>query len=184
MTRTANRNRIGLVLILICLLTTIASGPATSVVLDTTAGPYDISIGASPTPLVVGRNHISILVQDRLDRRIVTDAVVTVTGKSLEAPTVEGDVPVFQHPATHDQAADERQYGTAVVFDTPGRWQLTIHIDGPAGAATTSVQLTVQRKLPALPLVYFMMILIPLTAVALIIYWFRSGERTAAAEGS
>lgn len=180
MSRTVDRDLIGLALTLAFLLTTIAPGPATTVVLDTTAGPYDVSIGASPTPLVVGQNHISILVQDRANGRVVTDAEVTVTASSIEASTAESNGAPLRRTATHDQAADERQYAAAFAFDTPGRWQLAIDIDGPAGAATTSVQLTVQRDVPGLPLIYFMMILIPLTAAALIVHWLRSDERTSA----
>lgn len=184
MSPAVGRRRAGLPLLLIFLIATVAPGPATTIVLDTTAGPYDVSIGASPTPLVAGRNHISILIQEHENGRIVTDAEVKVTASPLDEVGGNGNGAAFQQTATHDQAADARQFATPLSFGKPGRWQLTIDIDGPAGAATTSVQLTVQRDVASLPLVYLMMILIPFTAVALIVYWLRSGGQAAVEEGA
>ena len=115
-------------LALVFLFITIAPGPATSIMLDQDAGPYKITVGANPVPLQVGQNHISILIQRRSNALVVRDAQVTVAARPLE-----GTGPAVTQPATHDQAADERQYGTPLVLDKPGRWEIIIQIEGPDG---------------------------------------------------
>lgn len=161
-----------LVVALVFLLAAIAPGPATSVVLDQIVGPYEITVGASPTPLKAGPGHLSVLVQKHSNALVVTDAEVTVTVTSLEQQGLS-----LTREATHEQAADARQYGVPLTFEVPGRWQIDVHVAGPAGPAEAQFNVTVQRDFPARIVTYLGLISIPLGGLFLIVYWLRSGER-------
>lgn len=171
---TASGQWISLAVALLLLFVAIAPGPATNVMLDQIAGPYEITVGASPMPLKVGQGHVSVLVQKHSNALVVMEAQVTVTATSLE-----GDGASITRQATHEQAADERQYGTPLAFESPGRWEITVQVDGPEGPATARFQVTVQRDFPVQPIVYLGLVGIPLSGVLLIAYWLRSGEERA-----
>ncbi len=166
--------RLLLVVAFVLMLLSIAPGPATSVMLDQVVGPYEITVGASPTPLKVGQGHLSVLVQRHSNALVVTDAEVTVTAESLDEAGL-----TMSQPATHAQAADERQYGVPLTFDAPGRWAIEIHIDGPEGPATVRFNVTVQKDFPARLITYLGLVSIPLGGLLLVVYWFRSGGKAA-----
>lgn len=165
------RRRILFVVALVFALVTIAPGPATSVMLSETAGPYEVTVGASPTPLKVGQGHFSVLVQKRSNALVVKDAGVTV-----EVTALDGEGPALTRQATHEQAADPRQYGAWVTFEAPGRQRVAVNVDGPEGPATVEFNVTVQRDFPARLVTYLGLISIPLGGVLLIVYWLRSGD--------
>lgn len=162
--------RLTLAVALMVLLVAIAPGPATNMILDQVAGPYEITVGASPVPLKVGQGHLSVLVQKHSNALVVTDAQVTVTITSLESNGTS-----LTRQATHELAADKRQYGVPLTFETPGRWTITMHVEGPDGSATTHFNVTVQRDFPARLVMYLGLISIPLGGALLIVYWLHSG---------
>lgn len=163
--------RLTLAVALVLLFVTIAPGPATNIILHQVAGPYEITVGASPVPLTVGRGHLSILVQKQSNALVVTDAQVTVSIKSLESDGIS-----LTRQATHELAADKRRYGVPLTFETPGRWAISMRVEGPDGSATAHFDVTVQRDFPVWPMIYLGLVGIPLAGVLLIVYWLRSGE--------
>jgi hypothetical protein len=144
---------------------------------DQIVGPYEITVGASPAPLTVGQRHLSVLVQRHRNALIVKHAKVTVTA----IPSEGNSTPVVRQ-ATHDQAADERQYGAEFTFRQAGRWEIVVDVDGPDGPAAAHFQVTVQRDFPVQLIVYLGLVGIPLAGAGLIAHWMRSGSKNAATE--
>jgi hypothetical protein len=136
--------------------------------LEQTVGPYEITVGANPAPLKIGPGYISVRVQENGNALMVTDAQVTVTITSLEQAGVS-----ITRRATHEQAADEREYGVPLTFETPGRWEITVSVEGPDGPAVARFPVTVQRDFPALPAIYLGLVSLPLSGAVLIAYYLR-----------
>jgi hypothetical protein len=98
-------------------------------------GAYDFTITGSPYPLQVGQNDISILLGRLADAQVVLDAQVTLIAHPLDPP---GEPHTFT--ATHDNAINKLYYAANVVFPTPGRWKLTVQVDGPEGSASADFE--------------------------------------------
>lgn len=104
-------------------------------------GPYNLTVSASPYPLQVGvTNDISALVGRQTGQQVVLDAKVTM----VVTPVEQAGEPQTL-PANHDNASNKLYYAANIIFPTPGRWQITVQIDGPDGSATTSFEEQVEK---------------------------------------
>lgn len=121
-------------------------GPAyanggTTVLVDQ-AGPYSLTITASPYPFQVGVIHdISALIGRQTDQQLVLDAEVVMIVTPIDQA---GEPQTFS--ATHDNATNKLYYAANVVFPTTGRWQITVQVDGPDGSGATSFEEQVEEK--------------------------------------
>ncbi len=98
-------------------------------------GAYDFTVTGSPYPLQVGQNDISVLLGRLADAQLVLDAQVTLIAQPIVPP---GEPQTF--PATHDNAINKLYYAANVVFPTPGRWKLTVQVEGPEGSVSTDFE--------------------------------------------
>ncbi len=123
----------------LCPGVTHANGGA--IVLVEMAGAYYLRVTASPYPHQVGLNDISLLLSRASDAQVVLDAEVTLTAEPLDR---SGEPQTF--PATHANATEAWYYAANVVFPTPGRWRLTVHIDGPESEVSRSFEVQVMPR--------------------------------------
>jgi hypothetical protein len=104
-------------------------------------GAYELTITASPYPLQVGENDVNALVGRLADQQLVLDAQVTMTAEPLDRP---GESQAFM--ATHDTATNKLYYHANMVFPTPGRWKLTVTVEGPEDSVSTVFETQVAEK--------------------------------------
>lgn len=128
---------------------------------------YEVTVTASPYPLEVGRtNDISTLVARLSDSGVELNARVTITTEPLDQP---GEPQTFI--ASHANASNKLYYASFVDFPNPGRWRLTVRVDGPEGSGNTSFEeLVGERKI-------FDLLIYPLIGIAAvaILYFFAVG---------
>lgn len=136
-----------------------------TIVLVEKVGAYDLTVTASPYPLQVGVNDVSVLLGRLSDGQVVLDAQVTVTAEPLDQP---GEPQTF--PATHDNATNKLYYAANVIFPTPGRWKLTVQVGGPEGPASTAFETQVEERQFWGLLDYVNLVALPLIVVAILFF--------------
>ncbi|MCQ3976664.1 MAG: hypothetical protein DPW09_24800 [Anaerolineae bacterium] len=112
-----------------------------TIVLVEKVGAYDLTATASPYPLQVGVNDVSVVLARRSDAQVVLDAQVSITAEPLDQT---GEPQLF--PATHDNATNKLYYAANVVFPTTSRWKLTVQVDGLEGSANTAFETQVEEQ--------------------------------------
>jgi hypothetical protein len=135
-------------------------------------GAYELFVTASPYPLQVGENDISVLMGRLSDGQIVLDTQVTVIAEPIDPP---GESRAFS--ATHDNATNKLYYAANVVFPTPGQWRLTIQVDGPAGPVSASVDAEVKAHQSPILLKYLGLVGVPLVVVLVVFVLRRRSAR-------
>lgn len=138
-------NGVWLWLLLVALAFALCAAPAlgnggTVQVAGEPAGPYEVSVSTSPSPLVVGPIDVSVLVQQAGTRDYVHDARVVVTaeplGSSGRGVTSE---------ATHEQATNKLFYAAKFELPTEGRWRIRVDVRGAAGAGLVHFEVDVTK---------------------------------------
>jgi len=144
-----------------------------TIVLVEQVGAYELTLTASPYPLRVGVNDVNALVERLADQLLVLDAEVTVTTEPLDQP---GEPQTFS--ATHDTATNKLYYHANVVFPTPGRWRLTIHLDGPEDSGSVSRVTQVEEQSSLDFLRYLSLVGLPLVVIVFLFFVMsrRGGE--------
>lgn len=140
------------------------------------AGPYEVTVLTSPSPLTVGVADVSVLVQRPGADEVVSDARVTVGTEPLARAGPGGS---FE--ATHEQATNKLFYAANVELPTAGRWRFRVHVTGPSGEGAVSFEAEVaEAGLLDQPLVLLILVL-PLGAAA--IWWLARSGRKARSTG-
>ena len=123
----------------------IAAADGGLVRLSERAGPFTITVFTAPTPLRAGPIDVSVLVQDADGGRVVGDAAVSVTLRTVEPrpATVTGT-------ATRAQATNKLLYAALLELPSPGRWQVDVSVER-AGTAAAAVSLAVDVAPPLPP---------------------------------
>jgi hypothetical protein len=103
-------------------------------------GAYELTITASSYPLQVGTNDVNALVERLADQLFVLEAQVVITTESLDQPR---ELQTFL--ATHETATNKLYYHANVIFPTPGRWKVTVQVDGPEDSVRTSFETQVEQ---------------------------------------
>lgn len=103
------------------------------------AGPFDITLFSSPTPLHAGAADLSVMVQRTADRSSVQDASVSLHLKKAEPDNI---VEVIA-PATHAKATNKLLYAAHVMLSHPGTWSVDVEVSEAGQSATASGQLNV-----------------------------------------
>ena len=132
-------------------------------------GAYELTITASPFPLEVGVNDISVLLGRLSDSQLVLDAKVTMTAEPVDH---SGQPQTF--PATHDNATNKLYYAANVVFPTAGRWQLTIQVAGSEDSVVTTFDVQVEQR-RSLSFLRYLIIGLPLAVIVVIFFVLRRG---------
>ena len=111
--------------------------------LSQTQGPYRITALTSPNPFRCGPVEINVLVQDATTGDALPDAKVHL---SL-APRDEPDEARLY--VAHSGATTNKLFHSATFeLPTAGEWTVAIDVEGPAGAARTSFDVTAGDRLP------------------------------------
>lgn len=136
-----------------------------TVLLVEQVGIYELTLTVSSYPLQVGVNDVNALVERQSDQLLVLDAQVTMIAEPLDRP---GQPQTFS--ATHATATNKLYYHANVVFPTPGRWRLTIQVNGPedSGSATYETQVEERSSLDFLR--YITLVGFPLAIIGFIIF--------------
>lgn len=140
----------------------IANGGTT--ILVENVGAYEVTVTASPYPLEVGLNDISVLLGRLSDQQIVLDAEVSMVVEPVDRL---GEPLTFS--ATHDKATNKLYYAANVDFPTPGRWKMTVQVGGPEGPATTVFETQVEQQSLGF-LRYLSLIGLPLIAIVILFF--------------
>jgi hypothetical protein len=136
-------------------------------------GAYEVTVSASPFPLQVGLNDISIMLGRLSDAQLVLDAAVSLTAEPADHA---GEPQTFA--ATHANAANKLFYAANVTFPTPGRWKLTIQVDGLEDSVTTTFETQVEgRQFPDLSR-YLSLVLVGLPSILIMILVFVLSRRS------
>lgn len=101
------------------------------VLLHREAGPYAVTVFASPSPPRTGTIDMSVLVQTSETLDPVLDAAVPIvlTNGSSEIRAL----------ATHAQAQNKMLYAASVLLDRPGDWRYKVTINGISVAGVIAV---------------------------------------------
>ena len=136
-------------------------------------GAYELTVTASPYPLRVGVNDVSVLVEQLSDQLLVLEAEVMMTAEPLDQP---GEPQTF--PATHDNATNKLYYAANAIFPTSGRWKLTIHVEGPEDSVSTTFETQVEEQSSLDFLSYVSLVGLPLVVIAFLFFIMirRAGE--------
>jgi hypothetical protein len=128
-------------------------------------GAYEISVTASPHPLQVGINDISVLVARLSDAQLVLEAEIIITAEPVDNP---GELQTFL--ATHDNATNKLYFAADVALPTPGRWKLTIQVDGPEDSVSTVFETEVAQQQSLGFLRYLSLVGLSLVAIAFLFF--------------
>jgi hypothetical protein len=102
------------------------------------AGPYVVSAWTRPDPVTVDGFSVSVSVMRPADRSPVLDATVRL----VVAPTDRGDPPRMVE-APRGVGPNRLYHHAEIKVPRPGRWELSISVEGRAGTGSTSVELDV-----------------------------------------
>lgn len=139
-----------------------------TILLVEAAGPYELTITASPYPLRVGVNDVNALVERLSDQSLVLDARVTISAEPFDQP---GQPQTFS--ATHDTAANKLYYHANVFLPTPGRWKLAVRVDGPEGSADATFETRVEPEQAPRFLKYLSLVGLPLVIFLFLFFVLR-----------
>lgn len=101
------------------------------VLLHRDAGPYVVTVFASPNPPRSGTIDMSVLVQmsETLDPVLDAAVPIALTNGSSEIHAL----------ATHAQAQNKMLYAASVLLERPGDWRYTVTIDGSSVAGVIAI---------------------------------------------
>ena len=128
-------------LALVCLLPlhiAYANGVATTEVFSGPAGSYRVVVYAIGPRLVLGNAHLTMLLYDRANDTLITDAHVAFSARGPEGASL-GPISAY-HELTTPQ-----YYDVNLPVDVEGEWDFTIAIDGRLGAADVTFPLMVEQ---------------------------------------
>jgi FixH len=155
----------------------LALAPATAVadggrvVASGAAGPFTVTLFASPAPVRAGDADLSVLVQDAEGRPLL-DADVDLL---LRRP---GDAAARRVPATGRAATNRLLYAAPVPLPDPGTWRVEVAVRRGTGTGTLAAALDVGPRRSPLA-AHWPWLVLPPVAIAL----FALGERLARRRG-
>ncbi len=104
-------------------------------------GAYQVTVFTQPTPCRAGPLDVSVLLQDAVTGRPISDAQVTVTA-------IANGTPITAR-ATAGTATNKLLYEAILDLPAPGRWRFEVAIDGRQGASSVAFELEALDPLPA-----------------------------------
>ncbi len=134
---------LGLLAMALCPSPAQAHGGGTPQVVAAPVGPYALSVWTQPDPPQVGTLHLTAVVFLPGTTRdvAVLDAQVRARLTSTEGVSLEV-------PLTHAQAVNPMYYEADVRLPQPGKWTVTLSVQGPDGAGETAFVLDVRPARP------------------------------------
>jgi hypothetical protein len=102
-------------------------------------GPYLVSVWSQPDPARVGRLDVSVAVMRPATEEALLDARVALTAERAGAGG--GAATVTLVPGA---GGNPLYYHRLVEIPAPGRWRLTVAVEGAAGAGRTTFEIDVE----------------------------------------
>ena len=139
---------------LLLLWATAAYGDGGALLRRQDAGPFTVSLFASPQPLETGRAEVSALVQQRETAEVLLDAVT-----DLDAVPLDSDG-LAQHVRLASANAGNRLLQAAdLQLSQPGRWRLTVRARRGKDVGQMSMECTVLPSHSRSAVLWFFMVL-------------------------
>ena len=134
------------------------------------AGPFEITLFSTPSPLRSGPVDLSVMVQRAGDRSPVLDANVKVHLRKRGGDNI---IEVFA-PARHENATNKLLYAAKVNLVSAGEWLAEIEVIEGGATADIAGQVTVLPESPPIVAYWPYFALVPL-AIALFFFnrWLR-----------
>lgn len=159
----------GLALLLLLPSRAVANG-GTVQVAGQVAGPYRLTVLASPNPVMVGIADVSVLVQKAGSDDLVRDAHVLVT---VTPPGGSGRTEVYE--ASHELATNKLYYAAHVDLPAEGQWGVQVEVVGEMGEGEVSFHLEASQASPLEnPMLLAGAVLLPLTIIG---GWWAASHR-------
>jgi hypothetical protein len=137
------------------------------------AGPYELTVSTSPSPVRTGIVDVSVLVERAGAGEVVYDARVLVTAEPVDQPG-----PAGRFEATRERATNKLFYAADVSLPTEGRWRIGVQVAGPLGEGVASFEVEASR--PTLLdrlLDNLLQVVVLLLALAAAASWWRRPAR-------
>jgi len=114
------------------------------------AGPYWVSAWTQPDPLRVGQAHVTVAVSEPNPTAGAREAGQPVLGAtvSVRFEPLDRAGETLNLAATHAGAVNKLFYETDLELPHTGRWQVTVFVEGPAGAGSASFEAQVSAPSP------------------------------------
>lgn len=129
------------------------------------AGPYQVTVWVAPPQARVGPVHVSVAVSDADGLNILTDVQVMV-----EAVHLAGAADPQTAAASTENSTNKFTYEADMALTEAGRYQMTVMVNGAAGAGDASFELDVK---PASQAQWFVASGIGLIIVAVVVVYRR-----------
>lgn len=178
------------VLVILLLLTipgTLLANGGTLRLANVPMGDYLVSVFTDPTPVRPDSLDVSVLIFEQGVEGVPDGVVVTVRTELLELHGDTEDWPDARAgmgamlQATREQADDRRYYATKFALGAPGRWSISVEVDGEGGQGEASFEVTArERGLLGHPLAITLLALLPLGLAA---WWILRQEEGVESEG-
>lgn len=97
------------------------------------AGPYEITVFTSPSPIRPGTVDVSVAVYRAGSTDLLQDVTVLVTTEPPIRAGREGS-----YPAVRSLESNTLLYGADVTVSSPGLWRFTVRASGPLGEGAVS----------------------------------------------
>lgn len=133
------------------------------------AGPFLITVFASPAPLHAGPVDLSVLVQERETSKAVLDAGVTLNISREEVD--------FAATATRTQAQNKLLYAASVKLPEPGEWRYSVTVKRGSAHGTVSGSMTIAPTEAALTSHWGSIALAPLCILLFVLHQRLSSPR-------
>ena len=108
------------------------------------AGPFEVTVFTSPTPLRAGPVDISVMVRDRASDQPILDAEVSLLLVSREGTAS------MRAEATRANATNKLLYAALLELPRSGWWRLTLAVRHDGGTGEVSTDLSAAPPLPPL----------------------------------
>jgi hypothetical protein len=148
-----------LAVLFICAGVLLADGGA--VLFRGPAGPFDVTVFGSPTPVRIGTSDLSVLVKKTAGDATVLDADISLhLVKSIDGKIIE-----VTARATHDKATNKLLYAANMRIPANGSWRVDVLVKQGGTAAQLSGRMSVLPPQPPLMKYWAYFALLPLIAI-------------------
>jgi hypothetical protein len=119
------------------------------------AGPYQVTVLTSPSPMLAGPVDVTVAVSDPRVTDPAKDNTVLDAQVAVIVQQVGGGSVPSTFPATHEQATNKLLYQANVSVPSGGQWQFSVQVAGPDGGGTVQFSSDVGSSLFGLDPVQF-----------------------------
>jgi len=131
-----------------------ARGDGGTILLHQDAGPFTITLFATPQPLQVGGADLSVMVQDRSSEEVLLDLVIDLSVAPEAERALQQTVRL-----SRGQASNRLLQAATVHFSRAGKWRLTLLVRRGNDVTSVSTECVVEPDRSRAVLVWFYVLL-------------------------